>query len=366
MKADKLDEYIVSHSSGSYPILFYKNFTGLKDEILKLENFSSLTIFTERNISQIYLKYLEKELAGIGVPVFIMYLKGGEKNKHIDRLKKVYNQLVETGVDRKGIFLALGGGVVGDFTGFVAATYQRGVRFVQVPTTLLACVDSSVGGKVAVNVDSGKNIVGAFYQPEFVFIPAFCLSTLAEREWRCGFAEIAKHSLLAGNRMWEDFRSHSRRDIESDLLVRMIMDSVKFKADIVSKDEKEQGIRQILNLGHTTGHALESLTGYKVFSHGEAVSIGIMTALILSREFTGFPNEKIHQVSEAFVRYGLPLFHKTKSKDLIKHMKYDKKKQGSDLKFVLLTDIGSPIFGVSVNKEAIQKAWKEQNLLFGR
>lgn len=361
----KFDEATVVHSTGQYPVILYENFQGLGEELRKIGNVSQVVIITERNIGQMYLKYLEAELAGFEKPIHTIFIKGGEKNKHIDRVKKIYHELIDLDADRKSVLVALGGGVVGDFAGFIAATYQRGIRFIQIPTTLLACVDSSVGGKVAVNVDKGKNMVGAFHQPCFVFIPLFALATLSQKEWKCGLAEIMKHSLLSGGEMWEDFRSHSRNDIQpqSEILRKFILDSVKFKAGVVGQDEKESGLRAILNLGHTTAHAIESRTKYKKYSHGEAVSIGLVTAIYLSQKKLNFPKEKIQEILNVMDEYALPIVDRTKPSEIIEHMEHDKKKDGNDLKFVLLEDIGKPQFGIPVDRKEILGVLKDQRKL---
>jgi 3-dehydroquinate synthase len=351
----------VVHSNGSYPVKMYPDFNGLKNELESIPNVSRFIFITERSISQIYSKYIESELAGMNIPVHTIFIKGGEKNKHIDRMKKIFNEIIDIGGDRKSVIVALGGGVVGDFAGFIAASYQRGIRFVQIPTTLLACVDSSVGGKVAVNVDKGKNMIGAFHQPILVYIPLFTLSTLHEKQWRCGLAEILKHSLLAGGELWNDFKSHTRKDItiQSNILMKMILDSVRFKASIVGQDEKESGLRQILNLGHTTAHAIESFTKYKKYSHGEAVAIGLITALILSRKI-GFNSEKVKEIISIMKDYNLPIKDESKATELWKHMSHDKKKEGNELKFVLLEEIGLPKYGINMQSKEIISALKEQ------
>jgi 3-dehydroquinate synthase len=351
----------VVHSNGSYPVKMYPDFNGLKNELESIPNVSRFIFITERSISQIYSKYIESELAGMNIPVHTIFIKGGEKNKHIDRMKKIFNEIIDIGGDRKSVIVALGGGVVGDFAGFIAASYQRGIRFVQIPTTLLACVDSSVGGKVAVNVDKGKNMIGAFHQPILVYIPLFTLSTLHEKQWRCGLAEILKHSLLAGGELWNDFKSHTRKDItiQSNILMKMILDSVRFKASIVGQDEKESGLRQILNLGHTTAHAIESFTKYKKYSHGEAVAIGLITALILSRKI-GFNSEKVKEIISIMKDYNLPTKDESKATELWKHMSHDKKKEGNELKFVLLEEIGLPKYGINMQSKEIISALKEQ------
>ncbi|WCL48709.1 3-dehydroquinate synthase [Leptospira sp. GIMC2001] len=361
----KIAETKVEYGNSSYPIRLYKNFIGLKQELAAIENVSQFIIITERTIAQTYLKYVESELAGIPQPVYQIYIKGSEKNKHIDRMKKVFHQLIELGADRRTVIIAMGGGVVGDFAGFIAATYQRGIRFVQIPTTLLASVDSSVGGKVAVNLDKGKNMIGSFHQPNLVYMPLFTLSTLPEKEWKCGLAEILKHSLLSGGEMWQDFKSHKYSDINVDsaILTKFIMDSVKYKAWVVSQDEKESGLRQILNLGHTTAHAIESLTNYKKYSHGEAVSIGLVTALMLSSREVGFPNEKIRDIIQVMKNYNLPTSDSSKPSDILKHMDHDKKKEGNSLLFTLLEDIGKSRFKHEIARKEILSVLKDQRKL---
>jgi 3-dehydroquinate synthase len=349
----------------SYPVELYTDLAGFKERLSSLTKASQFIIITNREIAGIYEKYMIQEIKSLSIPFRIIYVKPGEKNKHIDRVKKVYHELVKFDADRKAVIIAFGGGVVGDFAGFIAATYQRGIRFVQVPTTLLACVDSSVGGKVAVNLDLGKNMVGAFYQPEFVFAPLFALSTLPSKEWSCGIAEIVKHAFLDGGAFLNRIESVSRKDFyaESEILRYSIDESVRYKSSVVAQDEKEGGLRAILNLGHTTGHAIESLTKYSKYSHGEAVSIGLMTALLLSKKVLGFSDENIQRAIRIMKALELPLVVKEKASDVVSHMDHDKKKEGKTLKFVLLEDFGKPKFGVSVDRDLIletikfQKGW---------
>lgn len=358
----KLSEREIIGQGFRYPIELHEDFQGLSEKLNSLPKVSKVYILTSREIAGIYEKYITKELNSLKVPFSFIYLKPGEKNKHIDRVKKVYNQLIETDADRKSVVIAFGGGVVGDFAGFIAATYQRGVRFVQVPTTLLACVDSSVGGKVAVNVDSGKNMVGAFYQPEFVFAPLFTLSTLPEKEWSCGLAEIAKHAFLDGGEFLNKIAESERTEYSaySAILRYAIEESVRVKSGIVAQDEKESGLRAVLNLGHTTGHAIESLTQYKKYSHGEAVAVGLVTALLLSCELVGFSESNFQKAIHLMKRLKLPTRLEEKPEEILKHMEHDKKKEGSSLKFVLLEDFGKPKFGVSVERKTILEILKRQ------
>ncbi len=362
-----LQSRTVNGEGFAYPVELHSDLSGLKDKIESLPNVSQIFVITNRQIAGIYDKYLQQELLSLKKPFHVIFVKPGEKNKHIDRVKKVYHELVKLDADRKSLVVAFGGGVIGDFAGFISATYQRGIRFVQVPTTLLACVDSSVGGKVAVNLDLGKNMIGAFHQPEFVFAPLFSLSTLPFKEWSCGIAEVVKHAFLDGGKFLERIENVKRSDItaESEILRYCIDESVRFKSHIVSQDEREGGLRAILNLGHTTGHAIESLTKYNRYSHGEAVSMGIMTALLLSQRILNFSDKNIARAIRIMKALQLPLNIQEKANEILSHMDHDKKKDGKDLKFVLLEDFGKPKYGVTVSRDIIletlkfQKGWEE-------
>lgn len=299
----------------------------------------------------------------------VLLIGQGEQSKHIDRLAPVYNRLIEQDVDRKSCLIALGGGVVGDFTGFVAATLLRGVSFVQIPTTLLAAVDSSVGGKTAVNVDRGKNMVGAFYQPRFVYFNTGFLRTLPEREWVCGLAEMVKHACLEeSGALLAHLEEHCEelRNPESPELRRAVLDSAAFKARVVSADEREGGLRAILNLGHTTAHAIESLTDYKRFSHGEAVARGLVTALFLSRRVLGLADEAVERYLALCGRLGLPGDTAGFSAaEVLDHMRFDKKSVRGIPRFVLLEGAGKPRYGVEVPEAEFRAAFAEQAERFG-
>jgi 3-dehydroquinate synthase len=360
-----LAEQTVSGSNFSYPVRLNNDLNGLTQSCLELPKVSKFFLVTEREIAGIYQKFLEKEFKTLKIPVHFIYVKGGEKNKHFDKVKKVYEELIKEGADRNSVLIAFGGGVIGDLTGFIAATFLRGIRFVQVPTTLLAMVDSSVGGKVAVNVDKGKNMVGAFYQPSFVFIPLFTLTTISEKEWRCGLAEVTKHAFLAGGNFLEGLSKFNRADFQADSeAVRFsILESIAFKSSIVREDEKETGKRAILNFGHTTGHAIESLTNYDKYSHGEAVAKGMVTALLLSKKILGFSEDHLARALGLIQNMGLSTKIKEKSTEILTHMYSDKKKEGNTLKFVLLRDFGEPEFGIAVEPKLIIETIKEQKAM---
>lgn len=361
----QLSEQRVKFGNTDYKVVLYENFDGLSTELAKINNVSKFFILTEKKIAKIYLKPLLSELEKLNIPVAVVFIKGKEKNKHIDRLKKVYNTLIDLNADRKSVLLAFGGGVVGDFTGFVAATFLRGIRFVQIPTTLLACVDSSVGGKVAVNADKGKNMIGAFHQPELVYAPLSTLTTLKKKEWKCGLAEVLKHSLLTGGDLWKFMKEAKFEDVYNENSLKVfIEESVKFKTSIVAEDEKEIGKRAILNLGHTLGHAIESLTDYKKYSHGEAVSIGLTLALILSKEKSGLNENTFSEILRVMKNLDLPIQDKELSPEkLVKHMLHDKKTSENKIKYILLSEIGSASWGNIMQQEEILSAIYQQNNL---
>ncbi|HOB23124.1 MAG TPA: 3-dehydroquinate synthase, partial [Bacillota bacterium] len=238
-----------------------------------LPNTRQAFVLTNTTVGPLYGQKLVDSLEKAGIQTFIYQMPDGEDHKNFAVLNEVYDALLEAKIERQGSLWALGGGVVGDLGGFAAATYLRGIAFVQVPTSLLAQVDSSVGGKVAVNHPKGKNLIGAFYQPSLVLADLAALNTLPEREWQVGLAEIVKYGVLAGGEIWQLLVNHLPliKAKDPDVIRKLVVQSIKIKADVVEKDERESGLRMILNLGHTIGHGLEAATGYKVFRHGEAV-----------------------------------------------------------------------------------------------
>lgn len=354
----------VHTETNEYDILLAKNFSGLGSELKNLESFTKVFVITEKHIAELYYKDLETELKQFSISPIPIFIRGKEKNKHISQTYSVYNQLIQNQVDRKSLILALGGGVVGDFSGFIAATILRGIRYVQIPTTLLACVDSSVGGKVAVNADLGKNMIGCFYQPSLVFAPLYTLQTLPKKEWRCGFAEVIKHSLLAGGNFFEKMKNVTRINCrKEENLVFYINESVSLKAKIVSEDPKEKGKRAVLNLGHTMGHAIESYLNYKKLTHGEAVSIGLITALILSENILGLPQEIREEVLWIMKNLSMPYKINIDPNIALEHMKYDKKNLGDTIQYVLLKALGEPTYGNVVHENEIIQAIEIQKNL---
>ena len=360
-----IKENSVNLENHNYKVVLSESFNGINDYLLNIQNVSSFQIITEKTLYDLYNVELSKELSSLNIPFQFIIIKGKESNKHISKVGIVYNHLIKNRADRKSVILALGGGVVGDFSGFIASTFLRGIRFVQIPTTLLACVDSSVGGKVAVNADLGKNMIGSFHQPELVFAPLNTLTnSLPLKEWKCGISEVIKHSLLDGDIFFEKMQIITKKNFKSvDNISFYITESVRYKSKIVGMDPQENGIRAVLNLGHTTGHAIESFLNYKKISHGEAVGIGIITALILSQNKLGLSEKVIKNTVKMMKKLGVPYKTNLNPPILIDHMKHDKKNSKGKIYFVLLSSLGEPKFGIEVSESEIANAIQIQTNL---
>ncbi|MEK6546315.1 MAG: 3-dehydroquinate synthase, partial [Nitrospinota bacterium] len=235
-----------------------------------------IAIITNPTVNKIYGSILKNSFKGADIKIHLTEIPDGEKYKTLETAVKIYDWLTDIKIERQSSLIALGGGVIGDITGFVAATYLRGVPYIQIPTTLLAQVDSSIGGKTAVNHPKGKNLIGAFYQPRVVFIDIDTLKTLPKEEILCGVAEIIKYGIIRDGDFFEYLEGNIKKliNLEEKALIYSIKKACEIKADIVSRDERETGLRATLNFGHTIGHAIESLTDYKKYRHGEAIAIG--------------------------------------------------------------------------------------------
>jgi len=271
-------------------------------------------------------------------------------------------QIAATRLDRQGVLVALGGGVVGDLAGFAAATYMRGIRFVQVPTSLLAMVDSSVGGKTGINLAAGKNLAGVFHQPMAVVAELATLKTLPAREFAAGLAEVVKYgiSLDAGFFDWLEANAGAIRAQEPAVLERLVARCCELKADVVSKDEREGGLRAVLNFGHTLGHAIENITGYSGVLHGEGVALGMAYALELSSALCGFPEPETRRALALLQTFGLPV---APSPDwsweaLRSAMGVDKKAAGGQVRLVLSAQLGQSNLPVAVPEAELRAAWE--------
>lgn len=340
----------------SYPI--YIGDATLSDQELLKKHITSnqVLVVTNEIVAPLYLKALEQHLTGFDYDTVI--LPDGESTKNLDNLNQVITRLMEKKYSRTCVLIALGGGVIGDLTGFVAACYQRGVKFIQIPTTLLAQVDSSVGGKTAVNHPLGKNMIGAFHQPVAVLADPSVLSTLADRELSAGLAEVIKYGLIRDKEFfdWLEENIMALMNRDNDALAYAIERSCINKAEVVAEDERESGIRAILNLGHTFGHAIETALSYKHWLHGEAVGCGMLMATDLSVRLGLFDAAHIDRIKKLLEKANLPVkVHKDVSLDqMLQNMKVDKKSRDGVLYLILLNDIGDAVITSDYTEQALK------------
>ena len=355
--SDKTKILNVELGDKSYPIYIGIDLLSMKSLFVDQIQGRQVMIVTNKTIAPLYLDKLTSILDGFNVQSVI--LPDGEEFKKLETLNKVFDALLEAKFDRTSTLIALGGGVIGDITGFAAASYQRGVGFIQVPTTLLSQVDSSVGGKTGINHELGKNMIGAFYQPKAVIIDVNTLDTLSNQEFSAGMAEVIKYGLL-GN---ADFLSMLEANIESimarkkDLIIEVIFNCCQDKARIVELDEFEKGKRALLNLGHTFGHGIENAFGYGNYLHGEAVSIGMVMAAKLSKDEGNLSHEEILRVESILSKADLPIsINKSiDSETLITAMSLDKKSIDGKIRLVLLKSLGDSYLTDSYSNENFMK-----------
>ena len=317
-------------------------------------------LVSDANVAKHYRKSALASLKTHGFhPVFIS-LPPGEQSKTVKNVQACYAQLAKHRMERGSFVLALGGGVIGDLGGFVAATYLRGVDLVQVPTTLLAQVDSSVGGKVGVNLPAGKNLVGAFYQPKLVLCDLEALHTLPTREFRAGLSEVIKYGIVYDAKLFAQLERDLPKLMAHDTatLSAVISRCCRIKAVVVGQDEKEAGLRAILNFGHTIGHGLEAISKYGKYLHGEAISIGQMAAVRISQDLCGLPAADVERIAALFAQSGLPTRVKLDAAQisrLLAAMKLDKKVVGGEVKFVLAKRIGEVITSRNVPDKVVRQ-----------
>jgi 3-dehydroquinate synthase len=309
-----------------------------------------VVVVCDENVAPLYLEEARRSLLAAGLLTSHVILPAGEREKSLARAEELYGVLYDRGMRRSDTLVTVGGGVIGDLGGFVASTYQRGCGFVQVPTTLLAQVDASVGGKVAVDFRAGKNYVGTFYQPTLVLADLLTLRTLPDRELRCGAAEVAKHGLLAGGAVLARAQRLARGALTAETVTQeLVADSISFKARVVERDEREAGLRAVLNLGHTIGHAVEAATAFRRWSHGEAVALGLHGALRLSAELVGLPAADERAGHELLDGLGLPSrLTGLRAEDVCELIARDKKAGPDGVGYVLLRRPGEPLLGVRV------------------
>jgi 3-dehydroquinate synthase len=333
----------VALGARSYPIHVGAGLLAQAPQLLTVLPHPRLAIVTDTVVAPLYLKSLAATLRAARITVTEVVIPAGEAHKDWVTLNGIFDRLLETGCDRGTTILALGGGVVGDIAGFAAATYQRGVPLVQVPTTLLAQVDSSVGGKTAIDHPLGKNMIGAFYQPRVVIADTATLATLPVRELRAGIAEVIKHGLL-GDREFFDWLEQNIDGLlarEPQALAHAIHRSCEIKAAIVALDERESGVRAQLNLGHTFGHAIETGVGYGEWLHGEAVAAGTLLAARLSQRLGFIAEADVQRIKALFERAGLPTTAPPLGAErYLELMRRDKKAVAGEIRYVVLKKIG--------------------------
>src|SRR5215469_1320196 len=343
MNANHSKAIPVRAGSGDYFVVCRRGaLADAQGEIASLGKFSSVHILTSPKVWRALGKRIRRGLPARFATHRHLF-DDAESAKNLTTVEAISRMLVRAGADRRALLIAIGGGVVGDVSGFVAASYLRGVALVQVPTTLVSQVDSAIGGKTGVNLVEGKNLVGAFYPPRLVLADPEVLKTLPDREFRGGLAEVIKYGAIADAKLFAFLETNMDALLkrEPGALEHVIRRSIKIKAYVVGKDEKESGLREILNFGHTFGHALESVTRYRHFQHGEAVAWGMMCAGLLGHEVVGTSGDSVSRMVALVRKMGpLPAWPKVSNKELIEAMRADKKARAGKLRFVLTTKLG--------------------------
>lgn len=341
----------------SYPIHIGQGLLQHAELITPHIHGKSAVIVSNTTVAPLYLTATEQLLAGVKQSAAI--LPDGEAYKTLDTLNQVYTHLLEQKADRKTTLVALGGGVIGDMTGFTAASYQRGVNFIQIPTTLLAMVDSSVGGKTGVNHPLGKNMIGAFHQPQCVLIDTDTLNTLADRELSAGIAEVIKYGLIRDPAFlqWLDTNMDKLLARDPEALTYAIYRSCQHKAEVVASDERESGQRALLNLGHTFGHAIEAAMGYGQWLHGEAVATGMVMAAELSQQMGWISAADVAYVRHLLQRAKLPVDPPTNmtGEDFMRYMAVDKKVLDGTLRLILMKSLGEGIVTADFDPDALKR-----------
>lgn len=341
-----------------YDILIENDFERLAESLRQLGCRPSrkACIVTDTNVASLYLEELKELLNAVFEHTITFTFPAGEENKNLDTVQKLYQELISNYFDRHDLLIAFGGGVVGDLTGFTAATYLRGVDFIQIPTTLLSQVDSSIGGKTGVDFLRYKNMVGAFYQPRLVYMNLRLLRTLPKEQFASGMAEIIKHGLIQSSSYFSWLRANDSRimALQPDTIEEMVYQSCRIKQAVVERDPKEKGERALLNFGHTVGHAVEKLSDYRLF-HGQCVAVGIAAASRISRDFGHLTQEVYDSILQTLNHFHLPVFVNGQTVDEIwETMRSDKKMSAGKLNFILLQSVGNAYIHSELTDRQIQ------------
>jgi 3-dehydroquinate synthase len=319
-------------------------------------------IITDNNVARLHGGNFLALLKNIGLNADLIDFPAGEASKNIGTILDIADKLLKLGADRTTCLIALGGGVVGDMTGFIASVYMRGVSYVQIPTSLVAQVDSAIGGKTAIDLPSGKNLLGTFYQPSEVFVDLNFLNTLPEKEFENGLAEIIKYGIIDDEKMFRLLEENMDevKQKEPAMMLKIVENCCRIKKSIVEIDEKEQGLRRILNYGHTLGHALEAVSDYKL-SHGEGVALGMIAAARISEKKNYLNNDDTKRIEALIELANLPVNIPASlpADEIIKRLQMDKKKKGDTIHFVLLKKIGMPFINGGLDKEIIGEVIEE-------
>lgn len=345
----------------SYPIYVGTDYSGLAKCITSARLNGKMIIVTDTNVSKFQAKDCIEDLQNSISDLDTIIIEAGEDNKTLETVKNIYHRLVELKADRNTTLIALGGGVVGDITGFVASTYLRGINFVQVPTTMLAQADSSVGGKVGVDFEGGKNLIGAFYQPKFVYINVNSLKTLPVDQLKSGLAEVIKHGLILDEDFFDyiDYNLSKIINCDENVLQYLAKKNCTIKGFVVEQDEKESDLRAILNFGHTYGHAIESESNFRML-HGECVSIGIFAAYKMAAKLGMVEKNIVNKIEKIFCKTGLPISVKGLDlQNVYNRMFSDKKVKNNKLNFILPKKIGEVIQCTIDNEKLIKEVLSE-------
>ena len=351
----------------SYNIIINDNFDELVENInsIKPQKYDKICIFTDDNVSKLYLDELVDILSSEYNVVITYVMPSGEENKQLSIIESLYEHLIRNHFSRNDLLIALGGGVVGDMCGFAAATYLRGIDFIQIPTTLLSQVDSSIGGKTGVDFLQYKNMVGAFYMPRLVYINLSTLKSLSKSQLACGMGEVIKYGMIMDRQfyLWLKDTAASIDSLSQEDIFNMVETSVLCKKRVVEEDPKEHGIRAYLNFGHTVGHAVEKLSGFRLF-HGQCVAIGMIAAMHLSKSLTdvsSISGDDITDLKEVLDKYDLPSdipdeIMSFSIEDIIEAMRSDKKADAGKIKFVILDEVGKADTYMDFNDEDFKTA----------
>lgn len=326
----------------SYPIIIEKGLINrVSKEIIKVYKGKKIFIITDDNVNKYYGGKISEELKHNDFEVKLLSLKPGEETKNFNTLPMIYNELLDFNLTRSDLIIALGGGVIGDLAGFVASTYLRGVDFIQIPTSLLAQVDSSVGGKVAVDLERGKNLVGSFYHPKCVLIDPEVLNTLDNRFFIDGMAEVIKYGCIKDKQFFDYIEKMENKKQLINSMELIIHKCCDIKRQVVENDEKDKGERMLLNFGHTLGHAIEQYYNYTKYSHGEGVAIGMYAISKISEEKGLTKKGTSQRIKDILVKYNLPYELDINIEEILEAINLDKKKLGNNLNVIILKEIGN-------------------------